>query len=139
MGGVKNAGALVGKVLGKTPVGKVTKAVANKISAPVKSIGSKVGGAIKGLFGKKKKTVEPKIPTVPQPTPAASALELALHRRYETTTQATAQKHQAVSVDTTKLENKLDTLITLMRNGGIAVNLDGKKVGGAVLNAFNYG
>jgi hypothetical protein len=44
-----------------------------------------------------------------------------------------------VKVDTANLEGKIDQLINLMRSGGIAVNLDGRKVSSGLMEANRYG
>lgn len=46
---------------------------------------------------------------------------------------------QQVSMDTTKIEKQLELLTTLMKTGGIAVNLDGRKVSTGLMESNRYG
>lgn len=45
---------------------------------------------------------------------------------------------EPVKFDVSALENKMDTLIHLLKTGGIAVNLDGRKVSSALMDSNRY-
>ena len=148
-------GRAIGGFVSKTPIGKIAGGVGKAIGG----IGKKLGG----LFGRKKK----KEPTPPTPAPldvggmaglagmfgmgaagmpailsmfgGAGDAGLAARIGMIPGGSAAGGQSQPVALDTTNLESKIDQLINLMRSGGIAVNLDGRKVSTGLLEANRYG
>ena len=139
-------------LLGKTPVG----AAAKKIGGAVKSIGGKIGG----LFGRKKKKPEPTpapldvgnmaslsgmlgsiqgMPNILSMFGGAGDAGLAGKVAGLPGLNVTGGSSTQVTVDTANLEGKIEQLINLMRSGGIAVNLDGRKVSTGLMEANRYG
>ena len=134
-------GKAVGNVLGKTPLGAGVKKIGGAAISGIKSIGSKLGG----LFGKKKKTAAPvataqTVEQVPDNQASVYLSQLAqmggIGGMFGGQQPAPAP---VVNVDLKPLENQLAQLISLMQNGGIAVNLDGKKVAGGIIDAYSRG
>jgi hypothetical protein len=64
-------------------------------------------------------------------------LRNAVDRPPRTTTPQPAA--QAQTINTAALETKMDQLIGLMKSGGIAVNLDGRKVSTGLMEVNRYG
>lgn len=161
VGGLVGAGfsKLANSAIGKTIGGLVSKftpigIMGKKIGGAVKSIGKKLGG----LFGKKKKAKvtapTPMLPTdlgtllsVMTPGINGSALPASIMSLIagdgtslgNLSSSITSTQQKPIAVDTTILEGKLDQLISLMKSGGITINLDGRKVSSGLMEANRYG
>lgn len=148
---IPGAGTVVGALAGMG----IDKLMNSKVGKAVTGIGKKLFG---GLFGKKKKspTVSPQNLSV-QPGPSTNygisstdssgllipssidgGLGTSIGTTAVTSTSTAPVVHQSV-VGMDDMIKKFDELITLMRNGGIAVNLDGRKVSAGILDANRYG
>jgi len=154
-------GGGLGSVLGSLATSGIGKAVTGLIGkvpgvgSVVKGVGSvvgKVGGFIGGLFGKKKKTPTPVQPDISQMAGDAGILNMltslgipGLQQGFSIGSpimgSATGMSANGgfSSTSTQGIEQKLDTLINLLRSGAIAVNMDGKKVSSSLIDANRYG
>jgi hypothetical protein len=146
-------GKFVGNILGKTPAG----AVARRVGGAIKSIGGKIGG----FFGRRRR--KESAPSV-TPTDVGALAGIAggtsniqgmpdILSMFGGAGDAglggavaglpginvTGGSSSSVVLDTKNLEGKIDQLINLMRSGGIAVNLDGRKVSTGLMEANRYG
>lgn len=151
----KLANSRVGKAIGgfvsKTPIGQIGKKVLGTAGKAIGGIGKKLGG----LFGRNKKTPPQVVPEPDMtqmanmsgmlsmmPNMAAANFQSGINFGGQTLPmfnmgQSGTQNAQALN--TQALEAKFDTLISLFKSGGIAVNLDGKKVSDGLVDANRYG
>lgn len=152
-------GALTNTGIGKTITGLISKSPIGKVGG---SIVKGVGKVFGGLFGKKKKPSPPKISSpfdLGSITGIAGLMGLntqglsnifsifggagdgGLGARVSgiSSMMSVSGGTPQVTLNTVNLENKIDQLINLMRSGGIAVNLDGRKVSSGLMEANRYG
>lgn len=156
-GSLKNSkiGQAASRLLGKTPLGKLGSTAISGAKKALGGIGKKLGG----LFGKKKKKSKT-TPTVIQPSisdlissaglmnfgagldipgmPGINAFGGMMTPNMPVTATAFGQ-NQMSPISTQAMEQKLDTLISLLKSGAIAINLDGKKVSESLVDANRYG
>jgi len=126
--------AVAGKLIGSA-IGSVIPGAGTIVGGLVGSVAGKlVGKALGGLFKKKKKPAAPIQPPIVAQSDSDEGY---------TTVSGTGTNGQpvapVVNVDLKPVEQQLQQLIMLMQNGGIVVNLDGKKVGGGLTDAFSRG
>lgn len=149
----KLANTRVGKAIGgfvsKTPIGQIGKKVLGTAGKAIGGIGKKLGG----LFGRKKTpapTPQPDMTQMANMSGMLSMMPMMSAANFQSginfggqsmpmmgMMQGGAQNAQAVNMQT--LEAKFDTLINLLKSGGIVVNLDGKKVSDGLVDANRYG
>jgi hypothetical protein len=126
--------AVAGKLIGSA-IGSVIPGAGTIVGGLVGSVAGKlVGKALGGLFKKKKKAAAPIQPPIVAQSDSDEGY---------TAVSGTGTNGQpvapTVNVDLKPVEQQLQQLIMLMQNGGIVVNLDGKKVGGGLTDAFSRG
>jgi outer membrane lipoprotein SlyB len=139
------------KIVNKTPLGLLARG-ARSYGGVLKNIGGRIGG----LFGRRRKestsTDLGSLSGAAGMTPGIQGMPNILSMfggvgdaglgatvtnlpRNNISSESSTQ----VKVDNTGLENKMDQLINLMRSGGIAVNLDGRKVSSGLMETNRYG
>jgi hypothetical protein len=143
------------KIVNKTPLGLLARG-ARAYGGALKSIGGKIGG----LFGRRRRESTPSV----APTDVGALAGIAggasniqgmpgILNMFSGAGDAglggtvaglpglnvTGGSSTQVTVDTANLEGKIEQLINLMRSGGIAVNLDGRKVSTGLMEANRYG
>jgi gas vesicle protein len=152
VGGIAGAlGGLLGGLNKSTKTQEELIAVTDKMSTTMENKQLKAAASAAGVVNfdfaqtalaqQKLTTPPPRInPNLASATPINTANDSGLNKAtLQQTKSAITVVSSNTDIDTKPLENKMDQLITLMRNGGIAVNLDGRKISTGLMETNRYG